>query len=128
VIAGFFTGPPGPIEARFNDGPWTPIGEGTEPGTFTAALMGEVGQGTLEVRLHKSPAVRVSVPLVSIGDIFVVAGQSNAAGWANRAYAPLKGLPYELSLYKRNVSTAWEQLRHPASASGHGSPWPLTMS
>ena len=104
------------------------ISEGSKPGKFTAALKGEVGQGTLEVRLQQSPEVTVSVPLVSIGDIFVVAGQSNAAGWANHAYEPLADLPYELSLYKRNVSTAWEKLRHPASASGHGSPWPLTMS
>ena len=128
VIDGVFTGPPGPIEARFNDGPWVLISEGSEPGKFTAALKGEVGRGTLEVRLRQSPEVTVSVPLVSIGDIFVVAGQSNAAGWADHAYEPLEGLPYELLLYKRNVSVAWEKLQHPASASGHGSPWPLTMS
>ena len=128
VIEGVFTGPPGPIEARFNGSPWAQISEGTEPGKFTAVLKGEVGQGALEVRLKQSPEVMVSVPMVSIGDIFVVAGQSNAAGWANQAYEPLEGLPYDLSLYKRNVSTAWEKLRHPATASGNGSPWPITMS
>ena len=128
IIEGVFTGSPGPIEARFNNGPWTVISEGSKPGKFSAGLTGEVGQGTLEVRLKQSPEITASVPLVSIGDIFVVAGQSNAAGWANRAYEPLDGLPFEMSLYKRNVSTAWEKLRHPTSASGLGSPWPITMS
>ena len=72
--------------------------------------------------------VTASVPMVSIGDIYVIAGQSNAAGWASTAYEPLNGLPYEMSLYKRNVSTTWEKLRHPTSSSGLGSPWPITMS
>lgn len=128
IIEGVCTGTPGPIEARFNNGPWTLIRDGSKPGKFTARLMGQVGQGMLELRLKQSPEVTTWVPMVSIGDIFVVAGQSNAAGWANKAYEPLDGLPYEMSLYKRNASTAWEKLRHPASASGLGSPWPIAMS
>ena len=128
IIEGVLDGPPSPLEARFNNGPWTLIRADSQPGKFTAALTGEVGQGTLDVRLKQAPEVTASVPLVSIGDLFVVAGQSNAAGWAAQAYEPLDGLPFEMSLYKREASVAWEKLRHPASASGHGSPWPITMS
>ena len=128
IVEGVVTGSSSPIEARFNGGPWTVIWEGSQAGKFTAALKAAVGQGTLVVRLKESPEVTASVPMVSIGDIFVVAGQSNAAGWANKAYEPLDGLPYEMSMYKRSVSTAWEKLRHPASASGLGSPWPIAMS
>lgn len=118
----------GGIEARFNQGSWTRIADGAKMGKFSGILAAEVGQGTLEVRLVKTPGVRAAIPLVSIGDVFVVAGQSNAAGWSSHVYEPLDGLPLAMSLYKRNVSSAWEPLRHPASASGLGSPWPLTMS
>ena len=128
VIEGACAGTPGPVEARFNNGPWALISAGSQPGKFAGVLAGEVGQGTLDVRLKQAPEVAASVPLVSVGDIFVVAGQSNAAGWAAHAYEPLDGLPFEMSLFKRNASTAWETLRHPASASGNGSPWPITMS
>ncbi|MCX6872778.1 MAG: hypothetical protein NTW21_03075 [Verrucomicrobia bacterium] len=127
-VEGVLTGTPGLIEARFNNGPWTVICKNAQPGKFSSTLAAAVGQGALEVRLKQSPEVTVSVPLVSIGDIFVTAGQSNAAGWANQAYEPLDGLPYEMLLYKRNVSNSWEKLRHPTSASGNGAPWPITMS
>jgi hypothetical protein len=38
------------------------------------------GQGALEIRLAEAPDVTAAVPYVGIGDVFVIAGQSNASG------------------------------------------------
>lgn len=70
----------GTIEARFNGGAWQPIGQATN-GTFSGMLENQQqGQGALEVRLAESPDVIAAVPYVGIGDVFVIAGQSNASG------------------------------------------------
>ena len=100
IIEGVLTGPPGSIEARFNNGLWTVVCKDAQAGKFSSTLAAAAGQGTLEVRLKQSPEVAASEPLVSIGGIFVTAGQSNAAGWSSHVYEPLDGLPYEMSRYK----------------------------
>ena len=127
-VVGSYTGSPGQIEASFNGDPWTRICSNPIEGRFTGSLAGQVGQGTLVVRFEESPAIIASVDLVSIGDIYVIAGQSNAAGSASIAYNPLDDIPYGLSMYRRNVSQTWEKLQHPTSASGNGAPWPIVMS
>jgi len=127
-ILGSYTGSPKQIEASFNGGPWSTICSKPTDGKFTGSLSAPVGQGTLVVRFKESPTTTASVDLVSIGDIYVIAGQSNAAGWASTAYNPLTDIPYELSMYRRNVSPNWDKLQHPTSASGNGAPWPLVMS
>ena len=71
---------PGPIEGRFSDGPWQTVDELSTEGAFQGSITGKSGQGRLEVRLARAHACRAVVPTVSVGDLFLVTGQSNADG------------------------------------------------
>ncbi|OWY58578.1 hypothetical protein B7486_79210, partial [cyanobacterium TDX16] len=70
----------GTVEARFNSGAWQAIAT-VSGGTFAGSLASQPqGQGSVEVRLAEAPDAVVSVAPVGIGDVFIVAGQSNASG------------------------------------------------
>jgi len=79
------------VEASFNGGAYATIASGVASGAeFSGTLTGQAeGQGTLTVRLVDTPAVAATVDYVGIGDIFVIAGQSNAMGYGtnNQVYA-----------------------------------------
>lgn len=67
------------IEARWSGAAWQTIQTGVA-GAFEAVLPNQPqGQGTLEVRL-KGTTTKSTVLSVGIGDVYVVAGQSNASG------------------------------------------------
>ena len=71
----------GTIEARFNGGEWQSVAP-IHNTTFSGVLASQPqGQGGLEIRVAETPEITAGVPYVGIGDIFVVAGQSNAAGY-----------------------------------------------
>lgn len=98
------------IEARWRGGPWVQIAA-SATGTFSGTLTNQSqGQGLLEVRYADAIAEVSSCPNVGIGDIFVIAGQSNAMGpgtypqeFASTNYIPgLFGFNY-----------AWRQLADP---------------
>jgi hypothetical protein len=77
----------GTIEARFNGGEWQAIGR-SGGGAFSGVLAGQPqGQGGLEVRIAEAPEVTAAVPWVGIGDVFVIAGQSNASGRGTTLHA-----------------------------------------
>lgn len=82
AITGTYTGGPAQtIEARFAGGAWTTIDSDVTGGTFSGTLANQsAGQGDLEVRFSSNTAITDSSTYVGIGDIFVVAGQSNASG------------------------------------------------
>ncbi|MCC6804632.1 MAG: hypothetical protein IT319_17250 [Anaerolineae bacterium] len=70
----------GTIEARFNGGGWQPIARAANR-VFSGMLENQPqGQGALEIRLADAPDVTAAVPYVGVGDVFVIAGQSNASG------------------------------------------------
>ena len=82
VISGTYSGTPTAIEASFRLGAWqtivaTPAG-GVYSGTLTAQA---VGQGTLTVRFTNDTSQAAQIINLGIGDVFLVAGQSNAAGF-----------------------------------------------
>ncbi|MDB5266654.1 MAG: hypothetical protein JWN89_469 [Parcubacteria group bacterium] len=82
-IAGTYTysGTPVAMEASFNGGAYATIAGSLSGGTFAGTLSNQTqGQGTLTVRLTNDTSVSTSISYVGIGDIFVVAGQSNASG------------------------------------------------
>jgi Carbohydrate esterase, sialic acid-specific acetylesterase len=81
VISGVFTGSPTAIEASWNGGAYQTIAVSPTARTFTGTLANQpVGQGTLTVRFVDSPTTSASTTYVGVGDVFVVAGQSNATG------------------------------------------------
>ncbi len=71
-----------PIQASFNGGAWVTIAASVAGGaTFTGTLAGQAaGGGVLTVRFGDSVTNTTAVNNIGIGDIFVIAGQSNAVG------------------------------------------------
>ena len=122
------------IEARFNGGAWATIATGVS-GAWSGTLTGQTpGQGVLEVR-RIDTLYTVTIPYVGLGDIFIVAGQSNASGRGTSAQV-YSGTP-RATLFGNDY--LWKELRD-ATDSGvgqvdlvsddsafapNGSAWPL---
>lgn len=69
------------MEARWNGGAWTKITTNST-GAFSGSLTNQSqGSGVLEVRYMDQPWQMAVVTPVGIGDVFVIAGQSNAMGY-----------------------------------------------
>jgi hypothetical protein len=67
------------VEASWSGGAYADIATGVT-GAFSGSLASQThGQGTLTLRI-KTTTVTASVDYVGIGDVFVIAGQSNASG------------------------------------------------
>ncbi|MGO8684193.1 MAG: sialate O-acetylesterase [Thermoleophilia bacterium] len=72
----------GQVEASWRGGAWVIVSR-ISHGGFAGWLYGQpAGQGTLSVRSVSHPQVQTFCRLVGVGDIFVIAGQSNACGEA----------------------------------------------
>ena len=95
-ISGTYQGAPTAIEASWNGGPFQVIATAPTGGTYSGQLSGQnAGQGTLTVRFANNNAVLSATTQVGIGDIFVIAGQSNFSGrgFNNQVYtAPGSGV------------------------------------
>lgn len=90
AITGTYTGSPSAIEASWNGGAYTTIDAAPTGGSFSGTLSNQAaGQGTLTVRFKNDTTISHSHVYVGIGDIFVIAGQSNASGRAtnNQVYS-----------------------------------------
>lgn len=123
VIRGTYTGTPTAIEAQFNGGGWSIIDASPSGGTFSGRLRNVSGQGTLDVRFANEHSVTASVMYVGVGDVFLVAGQSNASGRGNN-YQAYRHASLKASMYREDG--AWAELTDPTdSDDGGGSPWPL---
>ncbi len=80
LISGTVSGQPKSVDARFNGGAWATIAS-TKDGKFSGVLKRQqAGQGSLEVRFSDKPDVNFRQDHVGIGEVFLVAGQSNAEG------------------------------------------------
>ena len=70
----------GPVQVRWGDGPWRTVPRARN-GSFTGSLTAQpAGQATLYVRSARRRHVRAARLHVGVGDIYVIAGQSNASG------------------------------------------------
>ena len=68
------------VQVRWGAGVWVSAPVAAD-GAFRVVLRGRpAGQGTLTVRSQTTPSVSSSVRFVGVGDVYVVAGQSNASG------------------------------------------------
>ncbi len=130
-IVGTYTGGPGTltIEASFNGGSYSTIATGSA-GSFSGTLSAQAaGQGTLTVRFVTATGISTTVSTVGIGDVFMIAGQSNAVGLLDAlqsySHATLKATCFNGSdaLY---ASGAWQEGNDPFIVGwAFGSPWPL---
>lgn len=89
TISGTYTGSPGSIQYRFAGGAWDTLVASPSGGTFSQAVTLPTGQGALEVRFSSDTGVTASRALVGVGDVFIVAGQSNNVGVSPQIVAPV---------------------------------------
>lgn len=130
-----------PIEAQHADGPWVFIGNFF--GEFQAWLPNQrQGQGTFKIRVMGNPATVQTVADVKIGEVFVIAGQSNASGRGvnNQAYtapasamkAALFGNDYEWHDYTTdptdNPTNQVDEVSKDNGLLEKGSVWPLVAT
>lgn len=73
---------PASIQARFRGGPWVTVDASPSASAFSGTLPQQSGQGLLEVRYGDGPLTEITAQAsyVGVGDVFCVAGQSNATG------------------------------------------------
>lgn len=119
TISGGYTGDPTAIEWRHAGGAWATLDASPTGGNFSGSAAIPEGTGLLEVRFANSISVTDSVADVGVGDVFLVAGQSNAEGRGSAA------LPYSGSLKSGmfREDLAWAPL------SDHTDPdWPSSYS
>lgn len=137
-MRGTYTGAPTAIEARWNNGAWTTVDAAPANGQFSGTLTGQSqGQGTLEVRMANFPGVTKSADYVGVGDIYVIAGQSNGSGRGtnNQAFSGT----VKASLFKNNYH--WDIMADPSDSkvgqvdtvssdavTPAGSVWPLVAT
>ncbi len=137
VVRGVSRGLGDRVQASWASGPWR-SGMVSGDGTYVVRLRGcAPGQGTLEVRSAARPSVSVWISYVGVGDIFVVAGQSNASGRGSQP-SVYTGAVIRAGLFGND--DRWKDLRDPVdsavgqvdkvSADVHaaGSVWPLVAT
>lgn len=116
------------VEARWNGGAWAPLGPCTS-GRYNGLLRGQpAGSGTLEVRSASGDVAR-TVPDVGVGDVFVVAGQSNAVGFTSSLRGSVHPWASVLSLEVFPAGSAFRHADDPLHLGSlwFGSAWPVFM-
>ncbi len=105
------------LEARFT-GTWTRIPFDPKARSFrTVVPMGAGGWYPLEVRLlnRRKMVAQASVPHVGVGEVFVIAGQSNATNYGEVRQQPQSGMVAAFS------GTAWQIANDPQPGVQDGS-------
>jgi hypothetical protein len=133
----------GDIEASFNGGAYQTIVARAVPGPFSGVLSGLTpGTGTLTVRAKSDLTKTTTVGNVMVGDVFILAGQSNPSGRGGSlqtytASGSLKAAvfnnAYRWTEMKDWVDTNFNQIdvvsnEDPASSPAFGSVWPLVAT
>jgi hypothetical protein len=81
ALSGSYTGVCAVVEASFDGNPYTTIDAAPSGGTFSGTLVDQgVGQGRLSVRCTNDPLAEDGADDIGVGDVYVIAGQSNAEG------------------------------------------------
>lgn len=112
TITGTYTGNPTAIEASFNGGAYSTIDSTLSDGTYSGSLTSQAqGQGTLTVRFTNATSVSSTKTYIGIGEVFLVAGQSNAVGQgtSNQTYSSTDG--FKATLFGNDYK--WKELVDP---------------
>jgi hypothetical protein len=126
-IIGNYTGSPSSIETRFNGGNWVTLDSNPSGGTFNGTINASVGQGILEIRFGDDINSYNSISNISLGDLFVIGGQSNAEGRANNAQSLNGSNEYYSTVYRED--DVWLIGNDPIdNGTSNGSPFPLLVN
>ena len=126
-VAGTYDGDPeGAIEWRYNGGSWATLDATPTGGEFdeVVTLQGPA-QGALEVRFAANPSVSAALSYVGVGDLYLCAGQSNAAGWSPSYLQPVapaanptwKAVEFDFAhVWRENFETSAKPFHIPSDA------------
>jgi hypothetical protein len=88
-ISGTYVGSPTSLEYRWNGGAWAALGGTMGSGAFDATVtLAGPAQGDLSVRFANKTTVFNTLVAVGVGDVYMVAGQSNHVGAGAGTYVP----------------------------------------
>jgi len=124
-ISGTYKGIPSAIQARWSGGNWQTIADHPSGGNFQGVLTNQsAGQGILDVRFADNPDVVWRQRYVGIGDVYLIAGQSNAEG---RITAPQFYTHPRLRAGVYDQLNRWREAYDPTDSSftNQYSVWPL---
>lgn len=117
IVAGTYKGTPKAIQARWRNGPWTTVDNTltAKKGSFRGMLTNQLtGQGVLQVRFSNLPGVVDAKKFIGVGDIVVIAGQSNAVG---RGTSPHQYTPTTLRASLFGNDDRWREFKDPYDSS-----------
>ena len=108
VVKGTLTGVSGPVQVRWSSRAWFHAAC-SKTGRFTVRMPRcRQGQGTIFARAARRHSIHATVPFVGVGDIYVIAGQSNASGRGKRlnyaVHPRAQGRPVR---QRRPLGAAW---------------------
>lgn len=130
-ITGTYTGSPTTIQYQWNGGSWATLVASPSGGVFdaTVTLTGP-GQGDLSIRFSNNTGVNATIVSVGVGDVFIVAGQSNHVGGGSGPYVPASApgahAGWKASIYdktgrwRENVETSTDPFSKTTNASIYG--------
>jgi len=112
TLIGTYAGGPESIEYRHAGGSWATLVASPTGGSFSETVTLSTGQGALEVRFSDNTDVTDSALLVTVGEGFMVAGQSNNAGRAANTVQPV---PDAFTALEYSRAGEWIPLQESAS-------------
>jgi Carbohydrate esterase, sialic acid-specific acetylesterase len=114
------------VEAQFGAGQWHPLT--TNGDTFQGTIEGVTpGCGALAVRIRGEPSTTVTIDPIGVGDIFVVTGQSNAAGQGTTLQRSARTATWFAAAFREDPA-GWTPADDPMTPLDRGSPWPLVAN
>ncbi len=126
------------IEARLDGKAWQVVDARPDRGEFAGTISVPVGQGLLEVRAMGCAGLTANVACVGVGDLFLIAGQSNADGRGRECVKLDPSNPYMGVKY---LHGAWSPGDDPsandttptstttaAANNESASPWPIALN
>ncbi len=113
VVRGVARGLGTQVQARWHGGAWA-AGRVAANGTFKVVLKRQpAGQATLVVRSIARPALSKSLRFVGVGDVYVIAGQSNASG-RGVAYSRYENAELRAGMFGND--DRWKELLDPVDS------------
>jgi len=125
-ITGTYTGTIANASASLDGSSWTPIVGTVSGGVINGYAYLPVGQGTMWVRGNDTSTLNDSIEDQSVGDLWLIVGQSNARGKSTYKWSHDSTVPYTPTNYKLNAT--WVTADDPTRTVGdYGSAWPQLL-
>jgi hypothetical protein len=119
-ICGNYTGDATSIEANTGSG-WQALYSGTVPNPFCTFMNQSMGAFNLSIRANQDNSTMKTAYFLTVGDVFLIVGQSNAAGGSPNYTSVNASNPYPSSQFKYSTEVWTAPMLQ--SCYGGGNPW-----